>query len=138
MSCHEHVHTVVVGADLEGLVATHDQTGLAVLLVLEQADVTGSTLLPLLRALLEDKELGAHLEELLLGLLVCLGLDPLGQADHGLEVDVIGLGGLITLSEREKVASQHWVTTKKTRLISVQGHVPVESGIIRNLPPHLP
>jgi hypothetical protein len=41
--------TVVVGADLEGLVAAHDESGLSVLLVLQQLDVTSSTLLPLLR-----------------------------------------------------------------------------------------
>lgn len=91
----------MVGADLEGLVAAHDQTSLAVLPVLQQADVTGSTLLPLLRLLLEDEQLGAHLEKLLLGLLVRLGLDLLGQADHRLEVDIIGFWGLITLPERK-------------------------------------
>lgn len=92
---HKIQRTVVVGADLKGLVTTHDQTGLAVLLVLEQADVTGTALLPLLGILLEDEELGAHLEELLFGLLVGLGLDLLGQADHGLEVDIIGLGSFL-------------------------------------------
>lgn len=83
---------VVVGADLEGLVAAHDQAGLAVLLVLEQANVPGAALLPLLVLLLENEELSAHLEQLLLRLLVGLGLDLLGQADYRLEVDVLGLG----------------------------------------------
>lgn len=91
------VRTVVVGADLEGLVTSHDQAGLAVLLVLQQADVTSTALLPLLRILLEDKQLRTHLEELLLGLLVCLRLDLLGQADYGLEVDILGLGGILAL-----------------------------------------
>ena len=83
--------TVVVGADLEGLVAAHHETGLLVLLVLEQADVTGTTLLPLLRLAVELEELGAHLEGLLLKLLVGLGLNLLGQVNDGLEVDIGGL-----------------------------------------------
>lgn len=81
----------MVGADLEGLVAAHDQASLAVLLVLEQADVAGAALLPLLVVLLEHEELGPHLEELLLRLLIGLGLDFFGQADHGLEVYILGL-----------------------------------------------
>lgn len=90
-------HDVVVGADLEGLVSAHDESGLAVLLVLEQADVAGAALLPLAALLDELEELGAHLEGLLLGLLVGLGLDLLGQLDDGLEVDILGLGGLLLL-----------------------------------------
>ena len=86
---------VVVGADLEGLVAAHDQAGLAVLLVLEQTDVTSTTLLPLAALLDELEKLGAHLESLLLGLLVGLGVNLLGQLDDGLEVDVLGLGSLL-------------------------------------------
>lgn len=85
----------MISADLEGLVAAHDQAGLAVLLVLEQAHVARAALLPLLGILLEDKELGAHLEELFLRLLVGLGLNLLRQADDGLEVDVLGLGLLL-------------------------------------------
>lgn len=63
--------------------------------MLEQANVACATLLPFLILLLEDKELGAHLEELLLRLLVGLGLDLLSQADDRLEVDVFGLRLLI-------------------------------------------
>jgi hypothetical protein len=81
----------VVGADLEGLIAAHDEASLLVLLVLQQADVTGTTLLPLFRLAVELEELGAHLESLLLKLLVGLGLNLLGQANNGLEVDVGGL-----------------------------------------------
>lgn len=81
----------MVGADLEGLIAAHDEAGLLVLLVLQQADVTGTTLLPLLRLAVELKELGAHLEGLLLKLLVGLGLNLLGQVNDGLEVDIGGL-----------------------------------------------
>lgn len=82
----------MVGADLEGLVTAHDQAGLAVLLVLKQTDVTSASLLPLAGLLDELEKLGAHLEDLLLRLLVGLGLDLLGQLDDGLEVDILGLG----------------------------------------------
>ena len=85
----------MVGADLEGLIPAHDQAGLLVLLMLQEADVTGTALLPLLALTVELEQLGAHLEYLLLELLVGLGLHLLGQADDGLEVDVGGLGGLI-------------------------------------------
>jgi hypothetical protein len=86
---------VVVGADLEGLVATHNQSGLAVLLVLEQTNVARTTLLPLAALLDELEKLSAHLEGLLLGLLVGLGVNLLGQLDDGLEVNILGLGSLL-------------------------------------------
>lgn len=87
--------TVVVGADLEGLISAHDEAGLLVLLVLQETDITGTTLLPLLALTVELEKLGTHLEHLLLELLVGLGLDLLGQADDRLEVDIRGFGGLI-------------------------------------------
>ena len=87
----------MVGADLESLVSAHDQARLAVLLVLEQAHVTRSALLPLAALLDELEQLGAHLEELLLGLLIGLGLDLLGQLDDGLEVNILGLGRRLVL-----------------------------------------
>lgn len=90
----------MVGADLEGLVASHDQSGLAVLLVLEQTDVTSTTLLPLAALLDELEKLGAHLESLLLSLLVGLGINLLGQLDDGLEVNVLGLGGILLYKQR--------------------------------------
>lgn len=49
--------TVVVGADLECLVTSHQDTDLAGLLVLEQSDVACSTLFPLLGLPLESEEL---------------------------------------------------------------------------------
>lgn len=91
--------TVVVGANLEGLVPAHDQASLAVLLVLEQADITGTTLLPLAALADELEQLGAHLEELLLGLLVGLDVDLLGQLDDGLEVNILGFGSLVILCD---------------------------------------
>jgi len=47
--------TVVVGANLEGLVSSHNQSSLAVLLVLQQPNITSSTLSPLV-ALLDELE----------------------------------------------------------------------------------
>lgn len=85
----------MVSADLEGLVSAHNQTGLLVLLVLEQSDVSGTTLLPLLAIAIESEELRTHLEHLLLEFFVGLGFHLLGQADDGFEVDFRGLGGLI-------------------------------------------
>lgn len=49
----------MVGANLEGLVSPHDETGPAILLVLEETNVTSATLLPLLRLAVELEELGA-------------------------------------------------------------------------------
>jgi hypothetical protein len=86
---------VVVGADLEGLVTAHDQAGLAVLLVLQQSNVTGTTLSPLVGLLDELEKLGAHLEGLVLDLLAGLDLDLLSQANDWLEVNIFGLWGLI-------------------------------------------
>lgn len=87
----------MVGTDLEGLVAAHDQPGLAVIAMLEQTHITGTALLPFacLGHVLE--ELGAHLENLLLHLLVGLGLNLLGQVNDGLEMDILRLGGLLLL-----------------------------------------
>lgn len=96
----------MVGADLERLLSSHNQADLVVLLVLEKSDITSSSLLPLagggggilailLDGLDELEQLGAHLEELLLRLLVGLDVDLLGQLDDGLEVDILALGGLL-------------------------------------------
>ena len=78
----------MVGADLEGLVSSHDQTGLAVLLVLEQTNVAGASLLPFAAVTIELEKLSAHLEGDLFSLLVRLGVDLLGELDNGLEVDI--------------------------------------------------
>lgn len=86
---------VVVGADLEGLVTAHDEARALVLLVAEEADIASTALLPFAALGDEAEELGTHLEELLLALLVGDGLDLLGQLDNGLEVDVLALGGLV-------------------------------------------
>lgn len=102
-------HTVVVGADLERLLSSHNQADLFVLLVLEQPDIASSALLPLafrgFLALLLDgldkpEQLGAHLEKLLLRLLVGLDIDLFGQPNDGLEVNVLALGGLLLLYDK--------------------------------------
>lgn len=51
--------TVVVGADLQGLITTHEKTDLLGVLVLHEADVTGTALLPLVGLLDETEKLGA-------------------------------------------------------------------------------
>lgn len=96
----------MVGADLQGLVTAHDQTGLLVLLVLQQTHITSTTLLPLLAVTVELEKLGAHLEGLLLQLLVGLGLNLLGEANDGLEVDIDVLGGFLLLNKQRIVVSQ--------------------------------
>lgn len=85
----------MVGADLQGLVSSHDQSSLAVLLVLQKSDISSSTLLPLVGVLDELEELRAHLEDLVLELLVGLDIDLLSEADDGLEVNVLRLGSIL-------------------------------------------
>jgi hypothetical protein len=79
----------MVGADLKSLVAAHNESCLAGFLVFEETNVTSTALLPLVRLLDELEELGAHLEELLLRLLVGLHLNLFGQADNRLKVDIL-------------------------------------------------
>ncbi len=78
----------MVSANLQGLISPHNQSILAILLVLEQTNISSSTLFPLVAVLDELEELGAHLEGLLLKFLVGLYIDFLGEADNGLEVDI--------------------------------------------------
>lgn len=96
--------TVVVGADLEGLIPAHHKASLVVLLVLEQTDVTGTTLFPLLALTVEAEQLRPHLEGLLLQFFVGLGLDLLRQTDDGLEVDIGGLRRFILKKGRDSVS----------------------------------
>jgi hypothetical protein len=63
--------------------------------VLQQPNITSTTLLPLIAILDELEKLGAHLEYLLLELLVGLDIDFLGEADNGLEVDIFRLWCLL-------------------------------------------
>ena len=78
----------MVGADLQSLVAPHDQPSLAVLAVLEQSYVAGTALLPLAPLSVKLEEFGAHLEGLFFLLLVGLDLDLFGQANDGFKMDV--------------------------------------------------
>lgn len=78
----------MVGADLQSLISSHNQSCLAVLLVLQQSDITSSTLLPLVGLTNELEELGAHLEGLLLELLIGLDVDFLSKANDGFEVNI--------------------------------------------------
>ena len=78
----------MICADLQGLVSSHDQSSLSIIFMLQQPDITSSTLLPFSALAVELEELGAHLEGLFLLLLIGLGVDFLGEMDDGLEVDV--------------------------------------------------
>lgn len=90
--------TVVVGADLECLVSSHDQPSLPVLLVLQQPNIASATLFPFSALSIELEELGSHFESLLFCLLVGLGLDSLCQVYHRLELDIcLFLFGLLLL-----------------------------------------
>jgi hypothetical protein len=78
----------VVGANLQSLISSHDQSRLAILLVLQESNITSSALLPLVGLLVELEELCAHLENLLLKLLIGLDLNFLSETDDWLEVDI--------------------------------------------------
>jgi hypothetical protein len=53
------VRTVVVSADLEGLLSAHEHADLAALLVLQELDITHAPLLPFAGLLGEAEQLGA-------------------------------------------------------------------------------
>ena len=97
--------TIVVGADLEGLVAAHNKAGLSVLLVLQESDISSTALLPLVGLTNKLEELGAHLEGLLLNLLSGLDVNLLGKADDWLKVNILGLWCLILQLSRQYVRS---------------------------------
>ncbi len=78
----------MVSADLQSLISSHNQSCLAILLVLQESNITSPTLLPLIGLLVELEELCAHFEDLLLKLLVGFDLDFLGETDDRLEVDI--------------------------------------------------
>ena len=88
----------MVRANLKGLISAHNQTCLAVLSVLEEPHITGTTLLPLVGVADELEELRAHLECLLLNLLAGLDFDFVGEMDNGLEVDVLRLWCLVLVN----------------------------------------
>jgi hypothetical protein len=63
--------------------------------VLQKSDIPSSTLLPLVGILNKLEELCAHLESLLLKLLIGLDFNFLGEADDRLKVDIFGFRGFI-------------------------------------------
>jgi hypothetical protein len=87
----------VVRADLQRLVSAHDNASFAVVLVLQKPHVACTTFLPLAALTHKLEQLGAHLEDLLLQLLVCFGLDLLREVDDGLEVNILRLRRLVIL-----------------------------------------
>jgi hypothetical protein len=56
--------------------------------MLQEPNITSSSLLPLTALTIELEQLGSHLERALFQLFVRLGVDFLCEADYGLEVDV--------------------------------------------------
>lgn len=78
----------MVGANLQSLISSHDQSRLAILLVLQESNITSSALLPLVGLLVELEELCAHFENLLLKLLIGLDLNFLSETNDWLEVDI--------------------------------------------------
>lgn len=80
--------TIVICADFESLVSSHDQSCLAIFFVLEQPNITSAPLLPLPRVTVELEQLSAHLEDLLLSFLVGLGLNLFSQTDNRHELDI--------------------------------------------------
>ena len=79
--------TVMIRADFQSLVPSHDQSGLLILLVLQQPHVSCSALFPLPRVTVESEKFRTHLEGLFLRLFIGLGVDLLGQMDNRFEVD---------------------------------------------------
>lgn len=81
----------MVGADLEGLVSSHDQTDFAILLMFQQAKRASTTFFPFafsFGVLGEFEHLAPHVENLFLGFFVGHSLDLLGELVHRLEVDI--------------------------------------------------
>lgn len=79
----------MVGADLEGLVTPHHHTNQLGLLVLQQPQITGTPLLPFVGIRHESEQLGPHLEDDILVLLVGADVDLFSQLDDGLVVRVV-------------------------------------------------
>ena len=78
----------MVGADLQCLISSHDQSRLTVLLVLQESNITSPALLPLIGLLVELEELCAHLEGLFFEFFVGFDLNLLCEADNRFKVDI--------------------------------------------------
>ena len=85
----------MVCAHLQRLVSSHNQSRLAVLLVLQKSNIARAALLPLVRILDKFEEFRTHLKYLVLKLLIRPDLHLFRQADYRLEVHVLGFGDLI-------------------------------------------
>jgi hypothetical protein len=93
----------VICADFEGLIPPHHQTSLLVLFVFQQSHITGPSFLPLPGLTVKLKQLSAHLEGLLLELLVGLGLDLNRKANDRLEVEIGRVRGLVLCRESSQM-----------------------------------
>jgi hypothetical protein len=79
----------VVGTDLQSLITPHHNPDQLGLLVLQQPQITRTPLLPLVGIRHESEQLGTHLEDDILVLLVGADVDFFGQLDDGLVVRVV-------------------------------------------------
>lgn len=77
----------MVGAHLERLISPHNQSGIAIL-SLVQLDIPRAPLLPFSAVAIKSKELGPHFENLFHVLLVCLDILFLCEAHDRLELDL--------------------------------------------------
>lgn len=78
----------MVCADLKRLISPHHQPCLLVLAVLQKPHITSAALFPLSAVTVKAEELCAHLEDLLLLLLVCLDVNLLRKVDNGFKVHI--------------------------------------------------
>lgn len=89
----------MVSTDLQGLVTAHDKTDLLRFFVLQETDITRTTLLPLLRLLVKAEELGSNLELDVLVLFVGLDLNLVFKLDHRVKLRVmLSLSTLVHIS----------------------------------------
>lgn len=81
--------TQVVGTDFESLITPHDNSDQLCLLVLQQPQIPGTSLLPLVGIGNESEQLGSHLEDDILVFLVGADVDLFSQLDDGLVVRIV-------------------------------------------------
>ena len=77
----------MIRTNLQRLVPSHNQPRLRIFPMLQQPHVPRPAFLPISILAIEFEQLGAHLEDLFLALLVRFCLDFLGQMHNGLEMD---------------------------------------------------
>lgn len=89
--------TVMIRADLQRLITSHDQSRLSILLVLQQPHVSSTTFLPLTRFSIEPEEFGTHLEDLFLHLFIGFDFNLFRETIDRFEMDILRLFHLFIL-----------------------------------------